>query len=56
MEAAVNFCYQQNALRIELTVITTNLKAISLYKNFGFENEGTRRNSLMIQGHLDDEY
>ena len=56
MEAAVNFCSEQNALRIELTVITTNLKAISLYKKFGFEIEGTRRNSLMVQGHLVDEY
>ena len=56
MEAAVDYCSEQNASRIELTVITTNLKAISLYKKFGFEIEGTRRNSLMVQGHLVDEY
>jgi ribosomal protein S18 acetylase RimI-like enzyme len=56
MEEAISFCSQQNASRIELTVITTNLKAVSLYKKFGFEIEGTRRNSLMVQGHLVDEY
>jgi ribosomal protein S18 acetylase RimI-like enzyme len=56
MEAAIHFCSEQNASRIELTVMTTNLKAISLYKKFGFEIEGTRRNSLMVQGHLVDEY
>lgn len=42
--------------RIELTVHTTNERALSLYKSAGFEIEGTRRSSLLVGGRHVDEY
>jgi len=42
--------------RLELTVHTTNERAVSLYRKFGFEVEGTRRCSLLIDGAFKDEY
>jgi RimJ/RimL family protein N-acetyltransferase len=42
--------------RLELTVHTSNDRAISLYRKFGFEVEGTRRCSLLVDGAFKDEY
>ncbi|MDN3018308.1 GNAT family N-acetyltransferase [Paenibacillus sp. BSR1-1] len=42
--------------RMELTVVTENLAGVTLYKKMGFEIEGTKRNSLFIQGTYFDEY
>lgn len=42
--------------RLELTVHTSNLAAISVYLRCGFEVEGIRRNSLFIDGRYVDEY
>lgn len=42
--------------RIELTVVTRNKAGLSLYKKMGFEIEGTKRNSLFIDGQYLDEY
>lgn len=42
--------------RLELTVITENQAAIALYKKMGFEIEGTKKNSLIIDGQYIDEY
>ena len=42
--------------RIELTVVTRNKAGLSLYKKKGFEIEGTKRNSLFIDGQYLDEY
>lgn len=42
--------------RLELTVVTENLAGVSLYKKMGFEIEGTKRNSLLINGTYFDEY
>jgi len=42
--------------RLELTVHTTNHRAIALYQRFGFEVEGTRRCSLLVDGEFTDEY
>lgn len=42
--------------RIELTVVTRNEAGISLYKKMGFEIEGTKRDSLFIDGEYVDEY
>jgi len=42
--------------RLELTVVTKNEVALTLYKKHGFEIEGTKRNSLYISGHHYDEY
>lgn len=43
-------------VRLELTVMAHNELAISLYFKNGFEIEGTKRKSLMIDGQWVDEY
>lgn len=45
-----------NIQRLELTVVTENKAGIQLYKKAGFEIEGTKRNSLYIDGEFVDEY
>jgi RimJ/RimL family protein N-acetyltransferase len=42
--------------RVELTVHTTNARAIALYRKCGFEVEGTRQCSLLVDGQYVDEY
>jgi RimJ/RimL family protein N-acetyltransferase len=42
--------------RLELTVHTSNERALSLYRKFGFEVEGARRHSLLVDGEFKDEY
>ena len=41
-------------LRIELTVFADNTHAITLYKKFGFEQEGVLRNYSLRNGRFDD--
>ncbi|MBX3726797.1 MAG: GNAT family N-acetyltransferase [Xanthomonadales bacterium] len=43
-------------VRVELTVHTTNVRAVALYLRHGFEIEGTRRKSLQIGDRYVDEY
>lgn len=42
--------------RLELTVHTTNRRAFELYRRHGFEVEGVRRKSLLVNGQYVDEY
>jgi len=42
--------------RLELTVHTTNLAALSVYLRCGFQVEGVRRSSLFVDGKYVDEY
>ena len=42
--------------RLELTVVTHNEAGLTLYKKQGFEIEGTKRDSLFIDGEYLDEY
>lgn len=42
--------------RLELTVVTENEAGLALYKKQGFEVEGTKRQSLKINGRMVDEY
>lgn len=42
--------------RLELTVITKNQAALALYKKMGFVIEGTKKDSLFIDGQYMDEY
>jgi RimJ/RimL family protein N-acetyltransferase len=42
--------------RLELTVHTTNLRALSVYLQCGFQVEGVRRRSLFVDGMYVDEY
>lgn len=43
-------------VRLELTVMTHNQVALALYSKNGFEIEGTKRKSLVIDGQWVDEY
>lgn len=47
---------KQGIHRLELTVIKHNEAAYNLYKKMGFEVEGTKRDSLFIDGAYVDEY
>jgi ribosomal protein S18 acetylase RimI-like enzyme len=40
--------------RVELTVRENNRNAIALYKKFGFETEGIKRNALKIDGRYEN--
>jgi ribosomal protein S18 acetylase RimI-like enzyme len=42
--------------RLELSVVTRNEDGLRLYKKMGFEIEGTKRHSLLIDGEFVDEY
>lgn len=42
--------------RLELTVMTHNAAGVALYKKMGFEVEGTKRDSLLVDGQYVDEY
>ncbi|WOV82983.1 GNAT family N-acetyltransferase [Sporosarcina jeotgali] len=42
--------------RLELTVVTRNEAGLSLYQKMGFEIEGTKRDSLLIDDEFLDEY
>ena len=41
---------------IHLTATTTNERAISLYKSFGFEIYGTSPRAMLVDGHYIDEH
>lgn len=45
-----------NLHRLDLTVIATNDAAVSLYQKMGFEIEGVKRDSLLIDNEYVDEY
>lgn len=53
---AVSWAATAGLSRLELTVHTTNLAAISVYLRCGFEVEGRRRKSLFVEGAYVDEY
>ena len=42
--------------RLELTVMTTNVAGIALYKKQGFEIEGIRKDAYIVNNHYIDEY
>ena len=42
--------------RLELTVMAHNEKAIKLYEKMGFNKEGIKKNSILIDGNYIDEY
>src|SRR5262245_627161 len=43
-------------LRLELTVMTSNERAVRLYRKLGYRVEGTRRAALLVEGELVDEF
>lgn len=56
LEAAEAWATSRGLHRLELTVMTHNQAAIRLYQRRGFEIEGTRRDSLRVDGIPTDEY
>lgn len=46
----------KNIHRLELTAVTRNGEGVGLYKKFGFEIEGVKRDSLRVAGEYVDEY
>ncbi len=40
--------------RVELEVFASNTNAVALYKKFGFEHEGTKRNARYVDGRYED--
>ncbi len=47
---------EQKIYRLELTVMVHNERAIKLYKKMGFEIEGKKKHSLLLNGSYIDEY
>jgi RimJ/RimL family protein N-acetyltransferase len=56
LNEAISWAAKASLRRLELTVHTTNTRAVALYQRFGFEIEGTRRASLLVDGEYRDEY
>ena len=54
--ALEEWAHQRRIHRLELTVMTHNKAGIALYKKQGFEIEGKRRHSLLVNGQYVDEY
>jgi RimJ/RimL family protein N-acetyltransferase len=52
----IEWAKTHNILRLELSVVTKNEVGLSLYKKMGFEIEGTKHNSLMIDNEFFNEY
>jgi len=47
---------RQSIHRLELTVMAHNTTALGLYKKMGFKIEGTKKDSLFVNGQYVDEY
>jgi len=52
----IGWAKKNNIKRLELTVMKHNKRAIGLYKKIGFEIEGIKKNSLIIDKQYVDEY
>lgn len=55
-DTLVQWAKDSPLLRLELTVMIHNERAIALYRKFGFQIEGIQKGSLMVDGVLVDEY
>lgn len=51
-----NWAKTKGIQRLELTTVVDNHAGVGLYKKAGFEIEGTKRHSLLIEGKYMDEY
>lgn len=47
---------RKGIVRIELTVMAHNERAVGLYRKMGYEVEGERRRSLLVEGEYVDEF
>ncbi|MDF1684846.1 MAG: GNAT family N-acetyltransferase [Legionellaceae bacterium] len=55
-EALFAWASEHQLTRLDLTVMSHNKAAIALYQKMGFEIEGTKRQSLCVDGIYRDEY
>ncbi|PAD21656.1 GNAT family N-acetyltransferase [Terribacillus saccharophilus] len=55
-DKVIKWAPKHNVSRLELTVVTENKAGLALYKKSGFDIEGTKRNSININGTNFDEY
>jgi RimJ/RimL family protein N-acetyltransferase len=56
LKRALEWAKEIQLHRLELTVHTTNLRALNLYLRAGFQVEGVRRDSLLVDGGYVHEY
>jgi RimJ/RimL family protein N-acetyltransferase len=56
IEHVLGWSREAGLRRLELTVHTTNLRAVGVYLRCGFKVEGLRRSSLLVNGEYVDEY
>ncbi len=55
LEETEQWAQRQGLHRLELTVMRHNARALALYQKMGFEIEGTKRDSLQVDGVYVDE-
>lgn len=55
MKFAIEFCKKKKFRKISLSVFSSNQAAITLYKKYGFINEGVRKEQYYINGKFIDE-
>jgi RimJ/RimL family protein N-acetyltransferase len=55
-EALEKWAKQRGLRRLELSVMVHNERGVALYQKMGFEKEGTKRDSLLVDGSYVDEY
>lgn len=53
-ETCEQWAREQHLHRLELTVMTHNLRGLALYKKMGFEIEGTARHQMKVDGEYVD--
>lgn len=56
LDFVLRWSRERKLRRVELTVHTTNVRALAVYKRCGFQVEGVRRSSLLVDGQYVDEY
>ena len=56
VQTALGWSQQVGLRRVELTVHKDHLRAIGVYLRCGFQMEGVRRSSLLVDGRYVDEY
>jgi len=56
VQRALLWSQQVGLRRVELTVHTDHIRAIGLYLRCGFQVEGVRRSSMLVDGRYVDEY
>lgn len=52
----VKWAEENHIVRLELTVECHNIAALHLYEKNGFQIEGTRKKSMLVEGNYVDEY